>query len=936
MLSNMKKVLLTIVTMAISLWAVAGNVTPEEALQQATQFLQEKAARQGGHRHAAVAPQLEAAGVVSNLYVFNVANDKGFVIVANDDRAFPILGYSNSGTLDIQNMPDNMRAWLQGYADEIAWAQQHGGGSVQKTPSDNRPVKAPITPMIASRWSQSTPYNNLCPEYYYNGNYYKSVTGCVATAMAQVMYYHKWPEKTVAEIPSYTSSAYGIFQDAIPAETPIDWANMLDVYSSGYSDAEATAIAQLMHYCGVSVKMNYGPSSGAYSHSVASALKNYFDYNTETTTYISRSFYSYDDWVNMMYNELTQARPVVYGAQSSGGGHEFVVDGYDSEDYFHINWGWAGMSDNYFKLSALDPDQQGIGGSNSTDGYCFGQDAIIGIQKPSGTGTLLEVNPREVSLEVTEVSSSDSPVQNEEVAVTINVRNRKTNIDYDGDVCFNIWYGSSGMGSAGNTFHIPAGTTKACELTFVPRYAGQYKIRVYCPSETPGYIRYIDSGYYYIDVLSTLDVNNNVELDCEHTIENREGDVFYGNTFKANVTYTNNTSVDYRGKISVYLQDGTSSSHPAKSYAIPANSSISIPFEKKGLTYDASYRLVSTYKKGSSTQYERSDYLTCTPAIISRDADGNEVVTKPTGTYEVPNGASSVNLVGTTLTGVTPSSNQNCLYILDKEADIPTGISSNEYNIIRYDDGNDSYAAETLTLTDGKNFSSPVAFTAANVEFTYTFTVGANGTGGWNTIMMPFEVTSVTADGVPIHWFESANDTGKQFWLKEFVSDGASSVGFDYVSGTTMQANTPYIIALPGNNWGSQFDLSGKTIKFIGHGVTIGASNYKPSVIGNNYRFMGSTSDDATQNIYTINSAGTQFELSNNGCGAFRAYFKPDLFDRTVNVLTIGSEGGTTAITDLNAFKPAGDGCYYNLNGQRVKTPRQGIYVKDGKKIFVK
>ena len=934
----MKKVLLIIVAWTVSLWVVAGNVTPEEALRQATQFLQEKAARQGGQHRAAEVPQLQAAGVVSNLYVFNVANDKGFVIVSNDDRAFPILGYSNSGTLDLQNMPDNMRAWLQGYADEIAWAQQHGTGTVNDETSEERSFKAPILPMLTSRWSQANPYNILCPEYQSQGKYYKSVTGCVATAMAQVMYYHKWPEKTTTEIPSYTSTTYSIFQDAIPAESTIDWDNMLDVYSSGYSDAEATAIAQLMHYCGVSVKMNYGPSSGAYSYRVATALKDYFGYNTETTKCLSRSSYSYDDWVNMMYNELEQGRPVIYGASSTGGGHEFVVDGYDNADFFHINWGWAGLSDNYFKLSALDPDQQGIGGSNSTDGYCYGQDATIGIQKPTEDGTSLDITPRGISLEITGVSLPECPVRREKAEVTINVRNRKTDVDYDGDIAFNIYYKSgdsySNVGNAGNTFLIPANTTKECKVSFVPDYSGQYRIKIYHQSETPGYIRYIDDVYYYIDVLSNVDLNNDVELGCVHNIENCEGNKFYGNTLKANVTYTNNTEEAYRGKISVYLyHNGVRISTSTKSYLVPANSSINIPFEKAGLAYGESYQLVSSYKIGSTQQETYSNNLACTPAIISRDAEGNEVVTIPGNTYEVSDDASSVNLVGTTLTEVTHGSNPNpnCLYIIDEGADVPTGISS---NIIRYDESTDSYSAATLKLTDGKNFSSPVAFTAENIEFTYTFTVGANGTGGWNTIMLPFEVSSVTADGVPIHWFESGSDTGKQFWLKEFVSDGASSVGFDYVPGTTMQANTPYIVAFPGSSFVGH-DLSGKVIKFIGQNVTIGASNYKPSVVGNNYRFMGSTSADETHDIYTINGAGDRFVLS-DGCGAFRAYFKADLFDRTVGELTIGSEGGTTAIFDVNMLAPAGDGCYYNLNGQRVKTPRQGLYVKDGKKIFVK
>ena len=140
-----------------------------------------------------------------------------------------------------------------------------------------------------------------------------------------------------------------------------------------------------MLMCGVSVSMDYCASgSGAYTGNVATALKNYFDYDA-STRYVNRSNYRLAQWNQLVYDELSQSRVVVYSGQSSGGGHAFVIDGYDKDDYFHVNWGWGGGSNGYFLLSILDPgSSSGIGASSSTDGYSYDQGAVIGIRKNTG------------------------------------------------------------------------------------------------------------------------------------------------------------------------------------------------------------------------------------------------------------------------------------------------------------------------------------------------------------------------------------------------------------------------------------------------------------------------------------------------------------------------------------------------------------------------
>lgn len=484
----MKRIVLLMLSLVMVTMAGAEGVTQEDALQQARSFVQKREAAGSRMRRTPGTPQLTLAGKMSGLYVFNIANEGGFVIVSNDDRTTPILGFSDSGSLNPDQMPENMRAWLQGYADEIAWLERHNVSIPAARTQRRDPVaKADIAPLVTTTWNQGTPYNNLCPEYT-SGR--RAVTGCVATAMAQVMYYTETlagnsTTTTTAEIPAYQTGSYKVSMPAIAEGTTINWADMLGSYSGGAgTDAQKTAVAQLMLYCGCSVKMNYGPSSGASSVMAANALKSYFGYS-ETTQYVSRSFYTYANWIELMYNELSQNRPVLYGGQSSGGGHEFVCDGYkyeSSTDYFHINWGWGGSSDNYFVLSALNPHDQGIGGSSTDDGYNFGQDAIVGIQKIGGTGTVLNVAST-VNLTLNSITLSKNVVAHgETVTITVNVTNNSDD-PYGGELRLVV---NGGLGD-GKMFTIPAHATQSCDFSFTPSGSGTYVFKCAIPNDHGGY-----------------------------------------------------------------------------------------------------------------------------------------------------------------------------------------------------------------------------------------------------------------------------------------------------------------------------------------------------------------------------------------------------------------------------------------------------------------
>ena len=207
------------------------------------------------------------------------------------------------------------------------------------------------------------------------------------------MYYHKWPRSSTTAIPNYTiefndgtSDSY----DGLPATT-FDWDNMLLTYSGNETadDPHAIAIANLLFYCGHAVQMDYGvDASSANDEMCSAALVDYFGYGN-TPRRLSRGSYSSTEWEELLYNELRHGRPVIYSGKSTGGGHAFICDGYDGNGFYHINWGWAGLSDGYFLLQALNPAEQSIGGSSSSSGYTYLQAMTVGISP-----TALDDNPQ--------------------------------------------------------------------------------------------------------------------------------------------------------------------------------------------------------------------------------------------------------------------------------------------------------------------------------------------------------------------------------------------------------------------------------------------------------------------------------------------------------------------------------------------------------------
>ena len=319
----------------------------------------------------------------TSYYVFDNGSDKGFTIVSGDDELPEIVGYSAHGNSEHLMKTEGCAAFLKAYQKFVA-AFTQGDAKARKILAEQRALKADgryqqpkIDPLLGDiAWNQETPYNKMCPKY--EGSEL-SVTGCVATAMAQVMMYYKYPNELQATIPAYTTATNKLKVNAISKGEEYDWDNMLPTYTEGeYNTTQANAVAKLMFHCGAAVQMDYGPSSGALVR--PEDMSTYFGYDADLLQKVYRSVYTLAEWKKILDRELEAKRPIIYGGFASNeDGHLFVCDGSDGEGLYHINWGWSGDCDGYFDITLLDPDVPGTGAGTPADGYNRDCSVIIGI-----------------------------------------------------------------------------------------------------------------------------------------------------------------------------------------------------------------------------------------------------------------------------------------------------------------------------------------------------------------------------------------------------------------------------------------------------------------------------------------------------------------------------------------------------------------------------
>lgn len=433
-MNKLFKYLMAVSVVAISSQAWAGNVNVADARRAATNFIQQQA-RKGTFKAASgvntadlTLAHAEASKVVAqanDYYAFNVKGG-GWIIIAGEDRATPVLGYSDRGNLDFNRLPCTFEALLGSYKREIEYLQAYQGDDL--VPAAHVTVVKTVGPLITSTWGQELPYYLQCPVY--QGEY--CVVGCVATAMAQVMKYWQYPE-SCNSISRFYCYDIGSYVPALPATT-FDYSLMLDSYchwdwdnsvlvQDTYTEAQAQEVAKLSRYCGQAVEMGYSPEgSGAYTSDQRDAMVNNFGFRS-SAQYLQKSSwgsnnYTTAQWEAKMKTELDAGRPILYAANDpAAGGHAFICDGYDKEGMFHFNFGWYGTCDGWYVSTALNMTHR--------DGdelhFNSGHQMVIGVQPPEGWEPPVHLQPGDIN--------GDGKVDVTDVNIIINIMLGKDSAD---------------------------------------------------------------------------------------------------------------------------------------------------------------------------------------------------------------------------------------------------------------------------------------------------------------------------------------------------------------------------------------------------------------------------------------------------------------------------------------------------------------------------
>ena len=634
-------------------------------------------------------------------YIFNTTTPKGFVIISGDDRVIPVLGYSDQEAFNPENIPAHVVSWLEGYKNQIQYAIEKDLSSTEEIRTrwkeltgnigsgDYLKSTSAVGPLIQTKWDQSPYYNALCPyDNYYND---RTVTGCVATAMAQVMKYWEYPS-TGSGFHSYNSNNYGTLS-ADFGGTTYNWGSMPNSVT-GSNDAVAT----LMYQCGVSVDMNYGVGSqggsGAYvvssqspvEHCAEYALETYFGYPNNLQGVV-RANYSEDQWVSLLKTELDASRPIIYAGFGNGGGHCFVCDGYDQSNYFHFNWGWSGYYDGYFSINALDPGGTGTGGG--TGGFNSGHQAIIGVKSPGGGGgqtTTLQL--------YNSVQASKTTINyGEDFSIWTDLINAG-NSNFSGQYCAAAFdYNLNFVDFVGNilnednlppNYHYTNGITFETNglLSMLP---GTYYIAVYY-RPTGGNWYLVEDGNYSNLVVMTVINPNDIELYEEMNIT--PGNVLtQGGLISVHLDVANYGSSTFTGIIdlSLYNLDGSLAfTIESKNEEMPPNTHFT-----NGLTFSNSHLDIEpgTYlmavlhqRSGSGWELTGSSYhqnpVFVTVQAEDLQADPYESNNSPEQAYVLP-----VNFTGNTASVNTQGSNCHTgedydFYRIDLDAGFSYNVSA--------------------------------------------------------------------------------------------------------------------------------------------------------------------------------------------------------------------------------------------------------------------
>lgn len=479
----MKKILLMLAVVMCAMQLSAAQVDLATAQAKAKKFVLEKVASGKMRAAANVNPKLVLTEMGKTnvdkavYYIFNT--DDRFIIVAGDDRAEEILAVGDR-PLNVDRMPANMKAWLNGYREQIDYLFSNPDIKVEKPFKANVMLNATtVEPLLTALWDQDAPYYNQC-----NIGGYQCLTGCPATSAAMVFYYWKYPVDPTPVVPAYRTNLSYSFWGSTTVNVPelpsvtFDWDNMLDRYRGvNYTTEQGDAVATLMRYVGQAERMDYGTyaagGSGVDADSVINIANAFTFFGYDETTvravkktssyYSGQTVYSDAEWAAMIQEELTEQRPIVYCAISSEGGHAFNVDGYNADDNtYHVNYGWSGDGNGDFALNAFRD------GSSTFNQY---QQMVIGIQ-PGYQGPAVQTSSRNLSL---------ACYTGETATATFNVKGR----DLTGDVTLTL-EDENGVFSADVATVTLADTQddgKEVTVTFAPQVCGEYTATITLTSD---------------------------------------------------------------------------------------------------------------------------------------------------------------------------------------------------------------------------------------------------------------------------------------------------------------------------------------------------------------------------------------------------------------------------------------------------------------------
>lgn len=928
--------------------AFADVISEDQALANAGKFIEQSSSQSSLRRIADKRPQLTKAMQSRGFYAFNINGDAGYIITSGSDLTQPVLGYSDQGSLDPDNMPDALKYWLETLDSVIGNIE--AGVAQEKALTANSVArvadKKAIEPLVKCKWNQGYPYNLMTPSYIdqNSGNFNEhSATGCVATATSQIMYYWKWPQEACSTIPSYTYNWSG--NNKTTEELPpvvFNWDAMTDTYDNNSSEESRMAVAELMVYAGHGMKSGYAGATGATSGNALNALKNYFGY-TQKAYNVGHLNYTFQEWEDLFYNELAAGRPILMGADNyeRTGGHEFVCDGYDGKGLYHINWGWGGYQDGYFVLTVMAPDSQGIGGSTDANGYSMGQNICVNLRPEYYTP-----DEETVRASISGLSSTQTKINEDEEGVyslrfnytlrtiLLNQYNfehafRLVSADDESVVADELSVESRTI-SPTNRFNLGT-TVKMSNLA-----NGKYVLR--------GISREMGADEWFYD--------DNTDRNCiELTVEDGvmsvvvlpgkgsslvvnsmklEGATVGGNWQKVVYNITN-TGNDFYGETYLFV-DGVRSS--GNTISIRAGETVDVYYKFKPSNAPGAHnfilsRATNTGAANVISNIDRMYNLDC-----QWNADGT-VTTLPkvvgSQSYVIPETAVALYVYGSTPRNISVSkANPNVVIYYDEDVELSTRVENNMRKYV----SNIVFGkhAKEAGFKDGYKAAVPIAFTADKAVYT------RENMTEWSTVALPFDVDEITVDGEPVDWFTSKDDTGKNLFVKQFTGNRSTQLYFAHSE--EMKANTPYLVGLKGDFNGSSFDHTGKNVTFTGHNVIIGIEGENTSsFVAKDVKFLPCYDTTSSAKLLGLDDTLENF-VPVQQTEPFKAYVS-STFSQDCYTIRY-EEGEKSGIEEIiigvdDNISP--ETSVYNMQGIKVGTVadfdslERGLYIVAGRKV---